>query len=121
MLKTDWSIRGTESSDKVDKVTGTNPRNLLIDPQLTYLYLPDDDFKKLNGIDPKIQCNFDINFCKYLDTCENVDKLKFLLNLNIIGDEFSKDFHLNIEDLFVTGKTMGLNDNSCYMKVFRSF
>ena len=88
---------------------------------MTYLYLPDADFKKLNSIDPKIQCNFDINFCKYLDSCENTNKLNFLLNLNIKGDTFNKDFQLNIEDLFVSGKTMGLNDNFCYMKVFRSF
>lgn len=120
MLKTDWSVRGTGDS-KTDIVKGSVTRNLLIDPQLTYLYLPDNDFKMLNSIDSKIQCNFNINFCKYLDKCENVNKLNFLLNLNIKGDKYDKDFHLNIEDLFVPGKTMGLNDDSCYMKVFRSF
>ena len=105
----------------MDLVKGSKTRNLLIDPQLTYLYLPDADFKKLNGIDSKINCNFDINFCKYMDKCENVNKLEFFLNLNIKGESFDKDFRLNIDELFVTGKTMGLNDNFCYMKVFRSF
>lgn len=120
MLKADWAIRDAGDS-KHDILKGDKERNLLIDPQLTYLYLPDADFKKLNKIDPKIDCNFDINFCKYKDKCENINKLKFLLNLNIKGDSFNKDFQLNIDKLFVTGKTMGLNDNNCYMKVFRSF
>ena len=88
---------------------------------MTYLYLPDADYKLLNGIDSKIDCNFEINFCKYLDGCENLDKLNFLLNLNIKGESFNKDFSLKIDDLFVPGKTMGLNDDFCYMKVFRSF
>ena len=53
--------------------------------------------------------------------CEDIKKLQYKLNFNIKGENFNKDFNLNIEDLFVTGKSMRLNANTCYMKVFRSF
>jgi len=43
------------------------------------------------------------------------------LKFNIIGENgYIKDFDLKIEDLFDTGKSMKLNANNCYMKVFRS-
>ena len=123
-LNTDWSInrKPDNSQTATTVVKGSSTRALLFDPQFTYIYLPDDDFKQLEAMDPNVRCSFDSNFCKYEGKCEDIDKHQLLLNFNIIGQNgFVKDFGIKIEELFVTGKTMGLNNNNCYLKVFRSF
>lgn len=123
-LNTDWSInrQADNSETSTIVVKGSATRSLLIDPQFTYIYLPDNDFKQLEAMDPNVRCSFDSNFCKYEGKCEDIDKHQLRLTFNIIGQNgFVKDFGIKIEELFVSGKTMGLNNNFCYLKVFRSF
>ena len=62
-------------------------RNVSIEPQLPYVYLPDSDFMRFVETwaysNNKVFCSYHSNFCKFKYDCDTVKKDHYSWNLTI--------------------------------------
>ena len=104
---------------------------IIYEPQLPYLYLPEEDFmtfviKASNHFGPSnINCNYNHGgFCYFYESCESA-KIKYregnLLNLGI-GDFTGKAFTIKtfLDEILIPGNLLGETKDKCFLGVFKS-
>ena len=70
-----WSLTGASMMFRT--YVGTLKRRINLSPEYPYIYLPDNDWKRIQSILGTDVCNYDNNFCKLKGPCSSQDKSSF--------------------------------------------
>jgi len=130
MVKTEgvdkWliAIQGTTVGATVVDMSDIS-RSLMIEPQLPYMYLPPDDFKKwaqmLSLIYSDVICNTNTKgTCYFNKNCNHVVDHNYNINLSVgpVGEAFEID--VKLRQLMISGNLVGDSSDSCYIPIFKS-
>lgn len=128
-----WELRGYAMVVYHSQVaTGPTPKVALIEPQLPYLYIPDEDW--MSFIDAVlfsyesdgVRCSS--HYCYFEKRCNEIDtatlqqKQVRIIVFDEAGTETSSNkFHIKIggDKLFIPGGQVGLDDNRCILGAFK--
>ena len=120
-----WSLRANNLKLGVEALKTSGYRQISLEPQLPYLYMPDADFDefrlKLNKIIGTPVCAYGDNLCKFQSPCPgNQWASKIGIKIRIYDAEAATDYHVDGRDLLVPSKNFGDDADHCYVAVFRS-
>ena len=112
--------------DETVRMEGNDPRVILIEPQMPYMYLPKAEFKhfaeNLKNVYEDIKCK--ATFCYFEKSCENVnepdeEKIRIQIFSPGTGDDF--ELKISLERLLVKNfdpKATQEDLDMCYLGVF---
>lgn len=102
-------------------------RYIDIDPQLPFLYVPNEDWisiaERLANIyrDQAIICEFEQNYCLFEKPCSSVNAPAGKeLRVRIYDVAQSMDLTLQLSDMLISGSDVGDTNNRCYIPIFRA-
>jgi hypothetical protein len=119
-----WRVAGRNFYIGVNHFIRGQVRYLEINPNLPYLYIPDEDFISFQSLMvkmyPDIICSFKLNVCYWDKSCSEVKTKSNPFRIEIFDKIGS--MHISIEeyDLKMSGSRFGASDKHCYVPVFRS-
>jgi len=95
-----------------------------LNPQYSYLYIPDTDFSsftaKVNSIAGKTVCTSRNNYCRFSTKCDQIKGSDYDMTIKMGDPDVSIDYKIFGGDLLISGRDLGLDDDNCFMAVFRS-
>lgn len=120
-----WSLRANNFKLGTQTLSHTGYRQVSLEPQLPYLYLPNADFQqfreKLTKIIGTPICSYGDNVCKFQSPCPgNPFASKMGMKIRIYDTIRAMDYTIDGADLLIPAKNLGDSADHCYVGVFKS-